>query len=92
MPEEMICLKAYFNIYFTTNYLQLQIINRFKYGKMEIHHKNRDLYCTFKVGNMVYYNMQSIQLFFANFVNQCNVSNSDEQKYILQMSAIDVYV
>ena len=30
-----------------------------------------DLYRTFKVGNMVYYN---------------------EQKYILQMSAIDVYV
>ena len=32
------CLKAYFKIYFTQNYLQLQIINRFKYGKMEIHH------------------------------------------------------
>ena len=31
-------LKGYCNIYFTTNYLQLQIINRFKYGKMEIHH------------------------------------------------------
>ena len=29
------CLKAYFKIYFTQNYLQLQIINRFKYGKME---------------------------------------------------------
>ena len=26
MPVEMICLKAYVNIYFTTNYLQLQII------------------------------------------------------------------
>ena len=23
---------------------------------------------------------------------KCNVSNSDEQKYMLQMSAIDVYV
>ena len=30
--------------------------------KMEIHHKNRDLYRTFKFRNMVYYNMQSIQL------------------------------
>ena len=65
MPVEMICLKAYFQIYFTAHYLQLQIINRFKYGKMEIHHKNRDLYRTFKVENMVYYNMQSIQLIFA---------------------------
>ena len=65
MPVEMICLKAYFKIYFTINYLQLQIINRFKYGKMDIHHLNRDLYRTFKVGNMVYYNIQSIQLFFA---------------------------
>ena len=51
-----------------------------------------DLDRTFKVGDMVYHNMQSIQLFFANFVKRCNVSNSDEQKYILQMSAIDVYV
>ena len=50
MPVEMICLKAYFKIYFTTNYLQLQIINGFIYGKMEIHHGNRDLYRTFKVG------------------------------------------
>ena len=33
MPVEMICLKAYFKLYFTTSYLQLQIINRFKYGK-----------------------------------------------------------
>ena len=41
---------------------------------------------------MVCYNMQSIQLIFANCVKKCNVSNSDEQKYILQMSAIDVYV
>ena len=65
MPVEMICLKAYFKIYFTTNHLQLQIINRFKYGKMEIHHKNRGLYRRFKVGNMVYYNMQSIQLIFS---------------------------
>ena len=65
MPVEMISFKAYFKIYFTTNYLQLQIINMFKYGKMEIHHKNRDLYRTFKFGNMVYYNMQSIQLIFA---------------------------
>ena len=62
MPVEIICSKAYFKIYFTTNYLQLQIINRFKYGKMEIHHKNSDLYRTFKVGNMVYYEIQSIQL------------------------------
>ena len=61
----MIYLKAYFKIYFTTNYVQLQIINRFKCGKMEIHHSNRDLYRTFKVGIMVYYNMQSIQLIFA---------------------------
>ena len=65
MPVEMIYLKAYFKIYFTIDYLQLQIINRFKYGKMEIHHLNRDLYRTFKVGNMVYYNIQSIQLIFA---------------------------
>ena len=35
MPVEMICLK---HIFFNTNYLQLQIINRFKYGKIEIHH------------------------------------------------------
>ena len=61
LSVEMICLKAYFKIYFTTNYPQLQIINIFKYGKMEIHHYNRDLYHTFKVENMVYYNMQSIQ-------------------------------
>ena len=33
--------------------------------KMEIYHKNRDFYRTFKVGNMVYYNMQSIQLLSA---------------------------
>ena len=92
MPVEMTCLKAYFNIYFTTIHLQLQIINRFKHGKMEIYHLNRDLYRTFKVGNMFYYNMQSIQLFFANFIKQCNVSSSAEQKYISQMSAIDVYV
>ena len=65
MQVEMICLKAYFKIYFTTNYLQLQIINRFKYGKMEIRPKLRDLYRTVKVGNMVYYNMQYIQLIFA---------------------------
>ena len=30
--------------------------------KMEIHHKNRDLYRKFKVKKIVYYNMQSIQL------------------------------
>ena len=52
-------------MYLTTNCLQLQIIDRFKYGKMEIHHQNRDLYLTFKVGNMVDYNMQSIQLLSA---------------------------
>ena len=33
--------------------------------KMEIHHKNWDLYRTFKVGKMVFYNMQSIQLLSA---------------------------
>ena len=38
MPVEMICLYVYFKIYLTTNYLQLQLINRFKYGKIEIHH------------------------------------------------------
>ena len=65
MPEEMTCLKAYFKIYLTTIFPQLQIMNRFKYGKMEIHHLNRDIYRTFKVGNMVYYNMQSIQLLSA---------------------------
>ena len=27
-----------------------------------------------------------------NFVKQCNVNNSGEQKYKLQMSTIDVYV
>ena len=27
-----------------------------------------------------------------NFVKKCNISNSNEQKYILQMSAFDVYV
>ena len=65
MQVEMICLKAYFKINFTTNYLQLQIMNRFKHGKMEIYHENRDLYCTFKVRIMVCYNMQFIQLIFA---------------------------
>ena len=31
-------LMSIFYSFFFTNYLQLQIINRFKYGKMEIHH------------------------------------------------------
>ena len=31
-------LISLFKIHFTTNYLQLQIISGFKYGKMEIHH------------------------------------------------------
>ena len=31
-------IKAYFKIYFITNYLQLQIINRFKFRKMDIHY------------------------------------------------------
>ena len=34
----------------------------------------------------------NIYSIFCNFVKQCNVSNSEEQKYIIQMSAIDVYV
>ena len=65
MPVEIICLWAYFEIYFTTNYLQLQIISRFKYGQMEIRQKSRDIYGTFMVGNMFYYNMQSIELLSA---------------------------
>ena len=36
MPVEMICLLAYFKIYFTTNYLQLQITDRFKYGNSSL--------------------------------------------------------
>ena len=39
---------------------------------------------------MVYYTIYTVII--NNFVKQCNVSKSDEQKYILQMSAIDVYV
>ena len=31
-------------------YRHLQVINSFKYVKMEIHRLNRDLYYTFKVG------------------------------------------
>ena len=60
-------------------YCQLQVVNRFKYGKMEIHRYNRDLNTHLRLGEMVYSNMQ------------CNISNTDKQKYISHMYAIDVY-
>ena len=40
---------------------------------------------------MVYSDMQSIS-HYVQFRKKCNISNSDEKKYISQMSAIDIYV
>ena len=43
-----------------------------------------------RLGNKVYSNMH-YKVIICNFV-KCNISNSDEQKYISQMSAFDDYV
>ena len=40
---------------------------------------------------MVYSNIFN-KVSICNFVKKNNISNTDEQKYILQMSAVDVYV
>ena len=45
--------------------LQLQVINSFKYVKMEIYHKNRYLHYRFKVGKMFCSKMQSMNSLFA---------------------------
>ena len=58
---------------------------------MEIYHKNRDLHNKKRLANSFYSNMQ-VKSRYLQFCIKRNIRNADEQKYISQMSAIDVYV
>ena len=92
MPVEMTCLYAYLKNHFTTNYLQLQVINGFKYEKMKVIIKMGIFITHLRLGNMVYSNIFN-KVSICNFVKKkYNISSSNEQKCILLMSAVDVYV
>ena len=45
-----------------------------------------------RLGTCFFLSYAIYTVIICNFVKQCNISNSDEQMYILQMSVINVYV
>ena len=72
-----------FKYLFYCFYRQLQVINTFKYVKLEIHHLNKDWGTWF----ILICNLYSHYL---QFCKKYTISYAEEQKYISHISAIDV--
>ena len=92
MPVEILCLSANFEIYFTQIISSCKLLIHSNMDKWKFIIKIGMFTAQFRLGTwfIIICNLYSYYLQYR--IIQCNVSNSDEQKYILQMSAIDVYV